>query len=46
MARVGIVAIREKFSELTDPRIERTKLHSLSDMVVIALCAAICGANS
>lgn len=46
MARVGIVAIREKFSKLTDPRIERTKLHSLSDMVVIALCAAICGANS
>lgn len=46
MARVGIVAIRERFSKLTDPRVERTKLHSLSDMVVIALCAAICGANS
>jgi len=33
------------FDELTDPRIERTKLHSLTDMVAIALCAAICGAE-
>jgi len=46
MARVGVVAIRERFSSLTDPRIERTKRHLLLDMVVIALCAAICGANS
>lgn len=46
MARVGVVAIRERFAKLTDPRIERTKRHLLSDMVVIALCAAICGANS
>ena len=45
MARVGIVAIRERFSALTDPRMERTKRHLLLDMVVIALCAAICGAN-
>lgn len=33
------------FEELTDPRIERTKVHSLVDMVAIALCAAICGAE-
>lgn len=46
MARVGVVAIRETFANLPDPRVERTKLHLLSDMVVIALCAAICGANS
>lgn len=46
MARVGIVAIRERFAKLTDPRIERTKWHLLPDMVVIAVCAAICGANS
>jgi len=46
MARAGIVAIRARFSNLTDPRVERTKQHLLSDMVVIALCAAICGANS
>jgi predicted transposase YbfD/YdcC len=46
MARSGVVAIRARFSNLTDPRIERTKQHQLLDMVVIALCAAICGANS
>jgi predicted transposase YbfD/YdcC len=46
MARAGIVSIRERFSKLTDPRVERTKLHSLLDMVVIALCATICGANT
>src|SRR6185437_8559130 len=46
MARVGIVAIGERFARLTDPRIERAKRHLLSDMVVIALCAAICGADS
>lgn len=32
------------FDELTDPRIDRTKLHSLTDLIAIALCAAICGA--
>jgi len=46
MARAGVVAIRARFSKLTDPRIERTKRHLLLDMVVISLCAAICGANS
>jgi predicted transposase YbfD/YdcC len=34
------------FEDLTDPRIERTKRHRLSDMVAIALCATICGADS
>jgi predicted transposase YbfD/YdcC len=32
------------FNELTDPRIDRTRLHALTDLVAIALCAAICGA--
>jgi len=34
------------FEEVEDPRVERTKLHRLSDMLVIALCAVICGADS
>ena len=46
MARPGVVAILTKFEKLTDPRIERTKQHALLDMVAIALCAAICGADS
>ena len=33
------------FDDLTDPRMERTKRHLLIDMVAIALCAAICGAQ-
>jgi len=34
------------FGELQDPRKDRTKLHLLSDILVIALCAVICGADS
>jgi predicted transposase YbfD/YdcC len=34
------------FENLTDPRIDRTKLHQLSDMIAVALCATICGADS
>ena len=39
-------AIITHFEKLTDPRIERTKEHLLLDMISIALCAAICGADS
>ena len=38
-------SIVSPFEDLTDPRMERTKLHVLTDMVAIALCAAICGAE-
>jgi len=34
------------FDELEDPRMERTRLHSLGDILFIALCAVICGADS
>jgi predicted transposase YbfD/YdcC len=33
------------FADLEDPRIERTKLHDLLDILVIAICAIICGAD-
>jgi predicted transposase YbfD/YdcC len=46
VAHVGILAICSRFENLTDPRIERSKQHKLIDMVTIALCAAICGADS
>lgn len=46
MARAGVVAILSRFENLTDPRVERTKQHLLLDMVTIALCGAICGADS
>jgi len=34
------------FGNLEDPRVERTKLHKLLDILVIAICAAICGADT
>ena len=34
------------FTELDDPRVERTKLHPLESILVIAICAVICGAES
>src|SRR5688572_29113076 len=46
VARPGVVAILTRFEKLTDPRVERTKQHVLLDMVTMALCAAICGADS
>lgn len=41
-----VAGIEEHFGGLRDPRIERTKLHKLTDILVIAICAAICGANT
>ena len=41
----SVAAIFDHFETLTDPRIDRNKRHLLHEMVVIALCAAICGAE-
>jgi predicted transposase YbfD/YdcC len=41
----SVAAIFDHFDTLTDPRIERNKRHLLHEMVVIALCGAICGAD-
>src|SRR5260370_37985083 len=38
-------SIMEHFADLPDPRINRTKLHLLSDILAIALCAVVCGAD-
>ena len=38
--------IKQHFAELTDPRVERTKRHLLLDILVIAICAVICGADT
>ncbi len=35
----------KRFPTLLDPGVERTRLHSLHDILVIALCAMICGAE-
>lgn len=41
-ARVGIA---DHFSNLRDPRMERTKRHKLLDILVIAICGAVCGVD-
>jgi predicted transposase YbfD/YdcC len=33
------------FASLLDPRVERTKHHQLLDIVLIAICAVVCGAE-
>lgn len=40
------MSIREHFARLEDPRVERTKQHQLLDILTIALCAVICGADT
>ena len=39
-------SIVEHFGSIQDPRLERTRLHKLSDILVIAICAIICHADS
>ncbi len=34
------------FGDMTDPRLDRKKLHNLSDILSIAILAVICGADS
>lgn len=46
MQQTPVATITEHFSELKDPRVDRTKLHLLHDIIVIAICAAICGADT
>jgi predicted transposase YbfD/YdcC len=38
-------SISEHFATLTDPRVERSKAHRLVDIITIALCGVICGAD-
>jgi predicted transposase YbfD/YdcC len=38
--------IEKHFGNIEDPRIERTKLHKLVDILVIAICAVIAGADN
>jgi predicted transposase YbfD/YdcC len=45
MPKKPLAAIEEHFSQVSDPRIDRTKEHKLMDMIAIAICAVICGAE-
>lgn len=43
---MATASIMEYFATVEDPRIERSRLHPLSSMLVLSLCAVVCGANS
>lgn len=40
------LSLEESFRKIRDPRLDRTKLHKLIDIIIIAVCAVICGAES
>jgi len=46
MSSSSAASLTEHFGSLDDPRIERTKRHELIDILTIALCGAIAGADS
>jgi len=41
-----LVAVFTPFEDLTDPRMARTRVHDLFDLVVVALCGTIAGADT
>jgi predicted transposase YbfD/YdcC len=45
MCDTPTASFEQHFSGLTDPRVERTRDHKLLDIVIIAVCGAICGAD-
>ncbi len=46
MEATAAPSIFAHFDTLEDPRVERTRLHTLLSIVAIALCGVICGADS
>ncbi len=46
MSSKPLASLRAHFGRLDDPRIERSKRHQLLDIITIAICAVISGADS
>lgn len=46
LARPLFLVLQEEFDALTDPRVNRTRLHRLSDILLLSLAAVCCGADS
>ena len=45
MPKKPLETLSEHFGKVTDPRVDRTKEHKLIDILAIAICAIICGAE-
>ena len=46
MSNSPIASLSKHFENLTDPRAEHSIDHLLIDLVIITICAVICGANN
>lgn len=46
MKQLPVKTLFESISVIKDPRIDRHKLHSLTDILMIAICATICGVET
>jgi len=46
MDPLAVTHLRTHFGALPDPRVERAKRHDLLEIVVLALCAVLCGADT
>lgn len=46
MARSPLLGLADHFADLPDPRLERNKDHALLDIIVIAACGILAGADS
>ena len=46
MRKKPLSALTASFRSLPDPRVERTKQHLLVDIMAIAICAVVCGAEA
>ena len=45
MSSTANLNLIEHLKQIPDPRVQRTRRHELIDILVIALCATICGAD-
>ncbi len=45
MEAVELQDLETIFVQVEDPRVERSKLHRLRDLIIIAICGVICGAE-
>ena len=45
MSSAAAATIMEHFADIEDPRVDHTKDHDLLDIIIIAICAVICGAD-
>jgi len=45
LEEMSLGPLATSFATLTDPRVDRTKEHLLLDIVLIAICAVVCGAD-